>query len=122
VSLWAGSVCFCSFLRRGGNSTKMLNIKNNLEIVCKFKNRLYICIRNLKQSNMKPYEQLRKAEQIVNDKTALVSYDNHGLTITFSYAPSRKEEIKSKAEALKAVFENVIVKGNKWFKIEVITR
>lgn len=71
---------------------------------------------------MKPYEQLKTAEQIINDKTALVSYDNHGLTITFEYAPSRKEEIKTKAEALKTVFENVVIKGNKWFQIHVITR
>ncbi len=75
-----------------------------------------------KQIDMKPYEQLKKAEQIINDKTALVSYDNHGLTITFEYAPSRKEEIKAKAEALKTTFENVVIKGNKWFKIHVITR
>ena len=75
-----------------------------------------------KQIDMKPYEQLKKAEQIINDKTALVSYDNHGLTITFEYAPSRKEEIKAKAEALKTTFENLVIKGNKRFKIHVITR
>lgn len=71
---------------------------------------------------MKPYEQLKKAEQIINDKTAHVHYDNHGLTVNFEYAPSRKEEIKAKAEALKTAFENVIIKGNKWFTIHVITR
>lgn len=75
-----------------------------------------------KQTTMKPYEQLRTAEVILNDKTSLVSYDNHGLTITFDYAPTRKAEILQKAEMLKEKFTNVIVKGNKWFKIEVITR
>lgn len=71
---------------------------------------------------MTNYEQLKTAEQIINDKTAHVFYDNHGLTVNFEYAASRKEEIKNKAEALKASFGNVVVKGNKHFTIHIITR
>lgn len=64
---------------------------------------------------------LRKAESIVNDKTALVSYDNHGYTVTFEYANVRKDEIAATADKLRSSFASVSIKGRKFPCIHIIT-
>jgi hypothetical protein len=65
---------------------------------------------------------LRKIEASINDKTAVVHYANHGYTVTFDFASTRKAEIEAKAAALRDLFQNVVVKGRKWFEIHVITK
>lgn len=64
---------------------------------------------------------LRKIEAAVNDKSAVVHYANHGYTVSFDFASTRKAEITEKAEVLRGLFKNVVVKGRKWFEIHVIT-
>ena len=64
---------------------------------------------------------LRKIEATINDKSAVVHYANHGYTVTFDFASTRKTEIVEKANALRSLFPSVAVKGRKWFEIHVIT-
>ncbi len=70
---------------------------------------------------MNNYANLRKIEATINDKTATVHYANHGYTVAFEFASTRKAEIMEKAEALRSFFPSVAVKGRKWFGIHVIT-
>ena len=81
----------------------------------------YIWAINEQQRAMNNVTNLRKIEATINDKSAVVHYANHGYTVTFDFASTRKTEIVEKANALRSLFPSVAVKGRKFFEIHVIT-